>query len=298
VADKKPFETAIEEITARLEALRAALDGPEAMLAQAARDLRLPDKAKLAAEDARRQADAAERAAVEELLAAQIAAFADRLEDEKRAFEDREMPSRLERFLGYFSRSATRKLVERRWARRGSLDRLQDLLRRADRLSGLLTEERQSLLGKRKSCEGELMQFVDHRPEVMEGMGEHQGAEEQLQAVTLVEDFIRLSNELVQMLNGRVAVCNALLHKLAVDVEDLLILYRVVIEVEGERQGLDVDAQGFTHLGAALDRFRSGMLIGRDLERLRQATDIHFSRWFPAYGPQTAAAEPPAAGEP
>jgi hypothetical protein len=288
VAEKRSFETAMEDIGARLEALRAALAAPEAMLAQATRDLRLPGDVEVAAEQARQQSDTGEGAIVEELLAAQIAAFADDLDEEKRAFEERDVPSRPERLLGYFSRSATRRLLERRWSRRGSLGRLDDLLRRADRLSGLLSEERRLLLARRKSLESALAQFVDHRPEVMERMGDHQSADARLQAVTAVEDFIHLSNGLVQMLNRRISICNALLHKLTVDIEDLLILYRVVIELDGERQGLDLTAQGLTHLDPSLDRFRRGMLIGRDLERLRQATDARFFSWFPAYGPQVA----------
>ncbi|TDK39061.1 hypothetical protein E2F50_02695 [Rhizobium deserti] len=288
MADRKSFETAVGEVGAKLEALRSALAASETMVIQAARDRQLPDKAALAAEQARQGADADERDAAEQSLAALISAFADRLEEEKRAFEDREVPSRAERLLGYFSRSTTRRLLERRWVRRNSLDRLTDLLRRADRLAGVLSEERRLLLAKHKSLESALAQFVDHRPEVMERLGDYQSAGERLQAVTAVEDFIRLSNALVRMLNRRVAVCNALLHKLTVDVEDLLILYRVVIEVDGKRQGLALDAQGFMHLDASLDRFRRGMLIGRDLERLREATETRFFSWFPTYGPQVA----------
>jgi hypothetical protein len=295
VTERNSFD--IEHIRERLRFMRQALEAPETSLLKAARENRLPDEIPLPPEQERRQEDAEEPLSVEARIAAEIVAFSVAVDLEKTAFELRELPRRAERLLGYVSKAAMRKLVERRWARRASLTRLGELLRRGDMLCGLLTDERDFLLAKRKSFEGGLVQFIDHRQEIVERTLAADANADGPQAASAVEDFIRATEGLVQTLNRRLADCNALLHKLALDTENLLILCRVVIEVDQARGKLDIGADEFPHLGSALERFRSGMLIGPDLERLRQDIDGRFFGRFAGHGAHTAGVEPPVAGQ-
>jgi hypothetical protein len=289
MAEAGPFDQEIERIGGGLIAMRAALDTPAAILHKAAHEQRLGDDEML--ETARQAAEVEERQALEASLASGIAALSEAIERHKIAFDERELPTRFERWLGYLSRPTMQKLVARRWTRVAGLDGAGELLRRADVLCGLLTEERQSLLDRRKSLESDLAQVIDHRAEILQTLsGPDTPAD--VEAVNGVERWVALFAALVRRLNDRIATCNVLLHKLSVDTEDLLILYRVLIDVEGQHDHSHVDATHFPHLGDALQRFHDGTLIGRDLERLKQKTNAAFADRFAARPADVAPAEP------
>ncbi|UIY28420.1 hypothetical protein LZK73_16095 [Neorhizobium galegae] len=164
----KNFDGEIERISGLLTAMRDALGPVSSLLAETVRDLSLPDEEKLTAEAERLTAEMPERQAVEAATARLVAKLAAEIGICAQEFDDREVPTRFETLIGYVSRAAKHRRQQARWRSPMPLNRLAELLRRADLLAGLVRQERDFLIGQRKEREGDLVTLIDHRPEIIE----------------------------------------------------------------------------------------------------------------------------------
>lgn len=279
------FQQTLDEIARELAETQANLAISAAVLGKAVQEGRLPDDEVLA-EDAKRQ-----RAArtgwrkAETALAAEVAHLAAKVQVHKAAFDRRDQPSRVEMLLGHVSKRLMRQSTERRWAKLSSFERLGEMLRQADALHRVVAEQRQALQEARQRCEQDLQRFAEQRGVFLRHLDLEPDAEAQADAVAKVEEAARLHEKLARALNRGIASCNALLHKLAVETEEMLILYRVIADVIAKQQAAEAELAPLGHLGEALERFRKGRLMGRDLDRLREPADEAFFRAFPGFAP-------------
>lgn len=282
VAAFKNFDGEIERISGLLVAMRDALRPVSSLLAEIAQDLALPDEEKLAAEAERLRAEIPERQAVEAATARLVARLAAEIGICAQEFDDREMPTRFETLIGYVSGAARHRRQQARWRSPVPLNRLAELLRRADLLAGLVREERDFLSGQRKESEGDLVTLIDHRPEIIEKLrGEDGVAMTGLDVIGRTEPAIKVLQDFVAGLNARIGTCNILLHKLITDTENLLILYRIVADASGRGDaGLKPDL--FPHLAPEVERFSSGLLTLHGLDRRRHRADQAFAERFAA----------------
>ncbi|RWX78681.1 hypothetical protein EPK99_08790 [Neorhizobium lilium] len=285
------FNQKLAEIGRHLTAMRASVEASRSVLSQAVQQRRLPEDEVLAAEEQRQRDDAGRWRNTEGALAAEVAMLGEAAARHKLAFDRRDQPTGMERLLGRFSRAAMRKRTVRRWLRLDSFDRLGAMMRQADALYGLLSAERQHLLEERHGCESDLVQLAQQRADMLQQLEMEPGAAARAEAVGLVEDTLRLFGTLATALNDRVASCNVLLHKLAVETEEILILYRVLADLGAQGPAAEADLARLPHLREAHERFRSGRLIGLDLDRLREKADAGFFLKFPAHAPARSGSE-------
>ncbi|MBP2558208.1 hypothetical protein J2857_000959 [Neorhizobium galegae] len=282
MAALKNFDSEIERIGGVLTATRDALGPACILLAETARGLILPDEESLAEEAERLAAEMPERQTIEAAMARLVADLATEIDVSAREFDNRDLPTRLETLIGYMSRAAKHRRQQARWRSPAPLNRLAELLRRADRLAGLVKSERDFLIGRRRESEGDLVTLIDHRPEIVEKLrGEDGTAMTGLDVVGHTEPAIKVFQDLVAGLNARVGTCNILLHKLITDTENLLILYRMV--ADASRQGdAGLKPELFPHLAPEVERFSNGMLTLHGLDRRRYRADQAFAERFPA----------------
>jgi hypothetical protein len=282
VAALKNFDSEIERIGGVLTAMRDALGPVSVLLAETARDLTLPDEERLAAEAERLTAEMPERQAIEAAMARLVAGLAAGIGICAQEFDDRELPTRFETVIGYVSRAAKHRRQQARWRSPAPLSRLAELLRRADLLVGLVRQERDFLIGQRKESEGDLVTFIDHRPEITEKLRGEDGADMTgMEVVGRMEPAIKVFQDFVAGLNTRAGTCNILLHKLMTDTENLLILYRVVADAGGQGDA-GLKPELFPHLVPEVGRFASGMLTLHGLDRRRDHADQAFAERFSA----------------
>ncbi len=175
VAALKNFDSEIERIGGVLAAMREALGPVSALLAETASDLTLPDEERLAAEAGRLTAELPERQATEAAVARLIANLAAEIGVCAEEFDRRDVPTRLETLIGYVSGTAKHRRQQARWRSPAPLNQLAELLRRADLMAGLVRQERDFLIGQRKESEGDLVTFIDHRPEITESCAARAG---------------------------------------------------------------------------------------------------------------------------
>lgn len=282
VAVLKNFDSEIERIGGVLAAMRDALGPACILLAETARGLILPDEEDLAAEAERLAAEMPERQAIEAAMARLVADLATEIDVSAREFDNRDLPTRLETLIGYMSRAAKYRRQQARWRSPAPLNRLAELLRRADRLAGLVKSERNFLIGQRRDSEGDLVTLIDHRPEIIDKLrGDDGTAMTGLDIIGRTEPAIKVFQDFVAGLNARVGTCNILLHKLITDTENLLILYRMV--ADASRQGdAGLKPELFPHLVPEIERFSNGMLTLHGLDRRRYRADQAFAERFPA----------------
>ncbi|MEN3148211.1 hypothetical protein ABCW43_12895 [Neorhizobium sp. IRAMC:178] len=278
----KNFDSEIERIGGVLAAMRDALGPACILLAETARGLILPDEEDLAAEAERLAAEMPERQAIEAAMARLVADLATEIDVSAREFDNRDLPTRLETLIGYMSRAAKYRRQQARWRSPAPLNRLAELLRRADRLAGLVKSERNFLIGQRRDSEGDLVTLIDHRPEIIDKLrGDDGTAMTGLDIIGRTEPAIKVFQDFVAGLNARVGTCNILLHKLITDTENLLILYRMV--ADASRQGdAGLKPELFPHLAPEIERFSNGMLTLHGLDRRRYRADQAFAERFPA----------------
>jgi hypothetical protein len=289
VAAFKNFDGEIERISGLLAAMRAALGPVSSLLAETVRDLSLPDEEKLAAQAERLTAETPERQAIEAAMARLVADLAAEIGICAREFDDRELPTRFETLIGYVSGAARHRHQQARWRSPVPLNRLAELLRRADLLAGLMRQERDFLIGQRKESEGDLVTLIDHRPEIIEKLrGDDGAAMTGLDVVGRTEPAIKVFQDFVAGLNARVGACNILLHKLTTDTENLLILYRMVADASGHGDA-GLKPELFPHLKPEVERFSSGLLTLHGLDRRRQRADQAFAERFPPEAAEEAA---------
>ncbi|WP_117193598.1 hypothetical protein [Rhizobium terrae] len=275
------FDNEMERIGGALKAMREACSAAAAMLHNVARELDLPQEALLDAEEKRLQAEMPERQAIEAAMARLVEGVAAETGTRKAQFDNRELPTRGERLIGFISKTAMRRRQQARWRDGAALRKIEELLRRADRLIGLASEERALLVVERKESENDLVAFIDHRPEVVQKLcGENGEAMKGVEATRRMGRAVAIFQTFVDALNVRVATCNILLHKLTADAEDLLILYQVV--AEAGRHDRSLKADDFPNLSSEITRFANGMLTIHGLDRRRQRADQAFAERFPA----------------
>ncbi|CDZ39360.1 Hypothetical protein NGAL_HAMBI1146_33510 [Neorhizobium galegae bv. officinalis] len=278
----KNFDGEIERIGGLLAAMRDALGSVSSLLAETSRDLVLPDEERLAAEAVRLTAEVPDRQAVEAAIARLAARLAAEIGICAQEFDDREVPTRFETLIGYVSGAAKYRRQHARWRSPAPLNRLAELLRRADLLAGLVRQERDFLVGQRKESEGDLVTLIDHRPEIIEKLrGEDDAAMTGLDVIGRTEPAIKVFQDFVAGLNARVGTCNILLHKLITDTENLLILYRMVADASGHGDA-GLKPELFPHLAPEVERFSSGLLTLHGLDRRRHRADQAFAERFPA----------------
>lgn len=282
VAAFKNFDGEIERIGGLLAAMRNALGPVSSLLAETSRDLVLPDEERLAVEAGRLTAEVPERQAVEGAIARLVARLAAEIGICAEEFDHREVPTRFETLIGYVSGAAKYRRQQARWRSPVPLNRLAELLRRADLLAGLVRQERDVLVGQRKESEGDLVTLIDHRPEIIEKLrGEDDAAMTGLDVIGRTEPAIKVFQDFVAGLNARVGTCNILLHKLITDTENLLILYRMVADASGHGDA-GLKPELFPHLAPEVERFSSGLLTLHGLDRRRHRADQAFAERFPA----------------
>jgi hypothetical protein len=289
VADKRSanhgFNQRHEEVGRQIAAMWSSLGASRTLLSQVVQDRRLPQEEVLDAEQERQRGDAHSWRRVAEALAAEIVALADAVQDHRAALDRRDQPSGVERLIGRFFPASQRRLTRRRWERLSSLDSLGLLSRQADALHGLLTATRQQLQDERRRSESDLVFLAQYRSDLLEQVETAPDAAGRAEAVGVVEDAMRLFGNLAKTTNARVALCSIFLHKLSVETEELLIVYRVVADLYREQPTAETDLARLAYLGDACDRFRRGRLIGADLDRLRTHADAAFFAAFPAHAP-------------
>lgn len=282
MAANQNFDSEIERIGGLLTGMREALGEVGALLAETARDFNLPDEERLAAQADRLTAAMPERQAIEAAMARLVANLSDEIGICARQFDDREVPTRFETLIGYVSGAARHRRQQARWRSPAPLDRLGELLRRADLLAGLIRRERDFLIGQRRESEGDLITFVDHRPEMAEKLRGGDGAAMTgMEVIGRTEPAIKVFQDFVTGLNAKAGNCNILLHKLMADTENLLILYRVVADAGG-RGDAGLKPGLYPHLVPEIERFTSGMLTLHGLDRRRDRADQAFAERFPA----------------
>ncbi|CDN48750.1 Hypothetical protein RG540_CH25840 [Neorhizobium galegae bv. orientalis str. HAMBI 540] len=282
VAAPGNFDSEIERIGNVLAAMRDALGPTGELLAETAQNLALPDEETLAAEAERLTAERPERQAIELATARLVADLAAEIGICAQEFDDREVPTRFETLIGYVSGAAKHRRQRARWRSPAPLNRLAELLRRADLLAGLVRQERDFLIGQRRESESDLVTFIDHRPEITEKLrGEDGVAKTGTDLVGRTEPAIQVFQDFVAGLNARMGTCNILLHKLIGDTENLLILYRVVADAGG-RGDAGLKPELFPHLVPEVERFANGMLTLHGLDRRRHRADQAFAERFPA----------------
>ncbi len=290
---KRPgFNQIFGEAARQIAGMWPNISASRALLSQTVNARELPQEDALSAETERQTVETRRWRLVEAALAAEVARFAEAARRHKLAFDRRDQPNRRERLTGFLSAGAMRRMTDRRWRRLDSFDQLGRMLRHADALYGLVAVTRERLQEERHACEGDLARLAQYRPELLPPADEDAAAF--VDAVEEVEASLALFGALPKAFNARIAGCNALLHKLVVETEEVLILYRVLADLS--RQGVVAEAElsRLVHLGEADARFRSGRLIGRDLDRLREAADAAFFRMFPRHAPPETRLEPAA----
>ncbi|WP_105374038.1 hypothetical protein [Neorhizobium huautlense] len=292
MAAKQVFDGEIERIAEIFTVWREAQQPLAAMLDKVAREGRLPDDAELEGEADRLRREASERRAAETALARLVAKQAAAISIRKAQFDSRELPTRLERAIGFVSRSAMLQRQRRRWESRTPLTQLGELLRRADMLAGLVESERDLLLSRRRESENDLVTFVDHRTEIIEKLrGEDGEAMTAVEATRRTEHCVEIFQTFVNGLNTSAAACNVLLHKLGADTEDLLILYQIVFNAVRRHGDENLKPDAFPNLASQMKRFSDGMLTVHGLDRRRNLADQAFAERFPAEAAAEAAVE-------
>lgn len=296
MAENQVFDSEIGRISSLLGAMHEALKPPATMLAEAARDLVIPDGAQLAAAEERLKTELPGWWEIEAAIAQLVARLAAEIGTRKTEFDNRERPTRLEKPIGYISKAAMRRQLEARWRRSRPLRHLAELLGRVDLLTGLVRAERDILLSERRESEGRLAAFIDHRPKIM-GMlrSEIGGGMTRVEAARHIGRCVGVFQEFADMLNGRVGSCNVFLHKLLTDTEDLLIHYQAIAEILGRHGDEGLDPAAFPNLAAAVERFSNGMLTVHGLDLRRERADRVFAERFPMETAEEEAAEEEAA---
>jgi hypothetical protein len=94
------------------------------------------------------------------------------------------------------------------------------------------------------------------------------------------EQVIGAGNALYGLLNIHLSALNVISHKLLLDTEELLILFRALAEIDGEGER-PLPAEGeLANIGAAVERYRHNRLVAPDAGRRRKIVDHVFLEYF------------------
>lgn len=218
-------------------------------------------------------------------LASHVARIGAAVDDERAIFGSREKPLSSDVLLGFFSKKAMRRRIERRAARTGAVERLRTVLGRADRLAGLIEAHRQAVTGQRTLAEDALAALAKLKgpEEVQAFKTEDHGVDIKVMGQArgpAFESVIGLIDPVARAFNGGVRDLNLLLQKLGLDIENLLDLYSVLLSFDRERDAHLLSPEAYPHLAQPVWRLGNGLLPGARLDRSRQRTDLAFAKRF------------------
>ncbi|AJC80475.1 hypothetical protein IE4803_CH03304 [Rhizobium etli bv. phaseoli str. IE4803] len=97
------------------------------------------------------------------------------------------------------------------------------------------------------------------------------------------ERFISLFQAFVDAMNSQIAVCNVLLYKLMIDVEERLIIYQAQVDTDRPGMKARIKPEFFPNIAAPIGLFEKGMLVAQDLERRKGRAALEVARRLPAY---------------
>jgi hypothetical protein len=316
VGARKSFDENMGRFGALVSAMREDVGQSEAMFREAAAQSRIPDGNVIGGEVARQRRIAATWAPAEAILAEEVLALGAALGEIRTAFDNREMPSRMDGVIGFLSKSAVRKRQKRRFERRVNPQHLAGLLARADHLQGAVFEERGFLSDRRRVLEGLLTELAAHRPELVRSFtgqderGQSAAGREKaatgpapqvggqdgkskdtfekdavgvmsgLDAVAATERLVGAGLSLSRMLNAQVVALDTVSHKLQLDAEEFLILYRALAEIDGDGDRALPDDGALPNLADAVERYRNNRLVAPGEGRRRRIVDHAFVELF------------------
>jgi hypothetical protein len=265
------FEEMAGRFDADLKALAAAGGEIVTVLGRMAAGLQASDAADLALVDEGRKLLLAQQLAVHNRLAQAVVGISAAIEEERAVFERREVPLRSDILLGFLSKRAMRRRMERRALRSGCVERLRTALGRADRLAGRIDAQRQSVMAQRMTAETLLGGIPGRRDAARENVAA--AGDLQLHAVTLIATV-------VDALNLAVRDLTLLLQKLIFDVEGLLDQYSVRLSFRRDRQAHVLTAEAYPYFCKSVGRLASDILPGARLADGRRKIDFAFAERF------------------
>lgn len=287
----KNFDSELQRIRDLFGQMRNEMQPFMQMLHRSAEDAVLPDEEELAREEARLGAEIGQRRQAETALARLVYELSRQISRRKVEFEEREQPNRIDRMIGFVSRSAMKRRLEARASSPSLLLHLEELLRRGDSLTGMIRSERDLLVLERRRSESGLVTFIDHRPEIIQVLrGENLNGLTMVDATARVQRVASIFDRLIGEINHRIGTCNVMLHKLSADMEDVLILYQVVFEASRRDGSVPLAIDRFPSLARETERFSREMLTIHGLDARRERTDQSFATYFPTVVPVEAPA--------
>jgi hypothetical protein len=280
--DTKSFEKALAQSDADLKALCAAGSELVGVIRRAADALTMPDPGDLERLDERRSALLSQHHSSNGRLAGAVAQIAATVDQERLAFDGREIPLKTDVMLGYLSKRAMRRRIEARAARSGSAERLRIALGRADRLWGVIDGQKQRVIVERSEAEEALAALGARKAEAIRtvGGGPDEADASPAQSALAVEQAIGVFVAIVDMLNDAVHDYTVCLHKLTFDTERLLDLYGVLSSTVRDRRPFDLSPEAYPHLEQAVARLVSGHLPGIRLDDSRHRADRAYAERF------------------
>lgn len=325
MGEKQGFEENIRRLGTFGETVREELEQGETVFGAVLAAGRMPDGETLGREAERQRRLFAAWASAEAIFVDEVSALGEALGSVRMAIDQRETPSRLDQAFGFLSKSTMRRLQKRRFERRVNPGRLAGLLRRADLLLGIVAGERAFLAGKRKVFEDILTGLSAQRPALVRSLVAEEGGGQtpvskpvlkivrptdppadraesgphvmsRLEAVSVIERLISAGLSLCGFLNSQVTALDTLSHKLQLDAEEILILYRALAEIDGDGGRKLPAGDELAHLSEAVGRYRNNRLVAPDEGRRRKVVDHAFIERF--VHPANSGEEQPGEDEP
>lgn len=183
--------------------------------------------------------------------------------------------TRLETFVGQFSRQRARRMRHRRMQEQSLLAGLEDLLSKSETILRLLGEQRVIAGEQHRRAEAGLAQTIERRKQtarLLDTPPHGAGEEERFAEELLLERSTSMSRAMVDSLNDGIAALQTLLHKLTIDRQQRLLLCRAV-----EGWGFGSLGPGVAGEGQAASR---GVQAARDVRRRKALADDAFARRF------------------
>ena len=293
MANSLSFEAETDRLDGMLDAMRQAMTEPADALARVADRLEIDPERVFASDSVKFQALVAQRNEAEIALARLIASLASGTEVCAEQFDRREMPDRMEKVIGFFSKLRMRQATEKRWRKLGLAEQVAAYLGQSDLLFGLVREQRAFLVAMRRAVESDLVQVISHRKQMIAGLEAENN--EAVAAQSAVEDFIDFFHVFFNMLNDQIAAMNAMLNKLTIDSERRILLLDAF---EGAMRVGRIDGAAIyrmpaapcsrllagpaeqPHLAPLYDLFDKDILSLNETERRRGAVDEAFFARF------------------
>lgn len=262
-----------------LEGLRQVLDREEAamagLLAQAEAG-RVPDRAGL---DAARSSIGQRAAAFEKaatLFSDEVEAVAAAMRARRKDIETRDLLTPYERFLTSLSKESGFRRRRRRWEGSRCRENLFGLLRRADQLLSLLSDERRLRRDSRARIETHLDRFA-----ALPVAGRASPDTLPL-PITVLNGF-------ADGLTGEIVTLDTISHRLVLDTEEILVLIRAVAEIDGlspnpaqnPAQDLPEEITALSEIAPQVERYRQERLVILDRSPRRSIVENAFRERFP-----------------